>query len=87
MPFDFKIAPGIFDRAMEALPATLKWKSVRIYVDSVLIFFQDARGIQCPHEKSTHSFLQNAEIPLKSKKLVSLPTLLNMLNAQLDLVR
>lgn len=38
VPFSFKNAPAMFQRAMDAIMATVKWHHILVYIDNIIIF-------------------------------------------------
>lgn len=67
LPFGLTNAPATFQRAIDMLLAGLKWKSVLVYLDDVIVFSRSAQE-HVGHLEEVFSLIAKAGISLKASK-------------------
>ena len=67
LPFGLSSAPATFQRAIDMILGGLKWKSLLVYLDNMIVFSQSA-GEHVEHLREVFAALSGAGVSLKAKK-------------------
>ena len=67
MPFGLRIAPAMFQRALDNILSGVRWQSCLIYLDDFIVFSRSTQD-HLRHDEEILKLLRNAGVTVKLKK-------------------